>query len=62
MTRPKKLLRLGLAIAALGMLGACTVVPVQPTGYYRAAPVYVETYPTYRYPYPGGSIYYESLP
>lgn len=60
MTHLSKLLRLGFAITALGMLGACTVVPVQPGGYYRAAPAYVETYPAYGYP--GGSIYYESRP
>jgi len=58
MTRLTKIFRFGLAIAALGVLGACTVVPVQPTGYYRAPPVYVETYPAYAPP--RGTIYYDS--
>ena len=60
MTRLQKLVRLSFAIAVLGGLGACTVVPVQPVGYYRAAPVYVESYPAYGYP--GSSIYYQSGP
>lgn len=54
--------RLILAAALLASLGACTVVPVQP-GAYRSTPVYVETYPAYRYGYtpPGyyGNVYYE---
>jgi len=39
--------RLTLAVALLGSLGACTVAPAYPVGY-RAAPVYVESYPAYR--------------
>lgn len=52
------LIRLSLAAALLGSLGACTVVPVYPAGYYRAPPAYVETYPAYGYP--RANIYYES--
>ena len=44
------LIRLGLATVLLGSLGACTVVPAYPAGYYRAPPAYVETYPAYGYP------------
>jgi hypothetical protein len=61
----QKFIRLGLAVALVASLGACTVVPIQPVGY-RAPPVYVETYPaypiypTYRYGYPSASVYYES--
>lgn len=53
-----KLIRLGLAAALLGSLGACTVVPAYPAGYHRAPPAYVETYPAYGYP--SANIYYES--
>lgn len=51
MTLASTLSRLTLAAALLASLGACTVVPAYPTAYpagYRAAPVYVETYPAYR--------------
>ncbi|PKO33788.1 MAG: hypothetical protein CVU34_10460 [Betaproteobacteria bacterium HGW-Betaproteobacteria-7] len=44
-------IRLGLAIALLGSLTACTVVPAHPQGYYAGPPVVVETYPVYRYGY-----------
>lgn len=55
MTRLQILTRLTLAVALLGSLSACVVAPAQPVGY-RAPPVYVETYPTYRYvdPYYSG--------
>ena len=58
----QKFIHLGLAVALVASLGACTVVPIQPVGY-RAPSVYVETYPTYptyRYGYPSASVYYES--
>jgi hypothetical protein len=60
MTLKQTALRLGLAAALLGSLGACTVVPAYPSaGYYRAPPpAYVEPYPVYSYP--GASIYFES--
>lgn len=49
------LTRLGLATVLIASLGACTVVPAYPTGYYRApAPAYVESYPAYGY---SGSVY-----
>lgn len=51
-------LRLGLAIALFGCLGACTVVPTYPVAAPR--PVYVEHYPVYGYP--GATIYYQSGP
>lgn len=51
-------LRLSLAAALLGSLGACTVVPTYPVGYQRPPPAYVETYPAYGYP--TTSIYYQS--
>lgn len=54
------LIRLSLAAALLGSLGACTVVPAYPVGYHRAPPVYVESYPAYGYGYPRANIYYES--
>lgn len=54
---PPTFLRLGLAAALIGSLGACTVVPTYSAGY-PSRPVYVETYPTYVYP--GTSIYYQS--
>ena len=41
------LIRLGLAVIALGTLSACTVVPAHPVAY-RSSPVVVETYPVYR--------------
>jgi len=47
MTLRQTLSRLALAGALIASLGACTVVPAYPSGY-RSAPVYVETYPTYR--------------
>lgn len=52
MKRLPTLTRLVLAVALLGSLSACTVVPVQPHGYYRSPPVVIETYPVYRYGYP----------
>ena len=55
-----KLVRLSLAAVLFASLGACTVVPVHPVGYRAPPPVYVESYPTYRYGYPGASVYYES--
>ena len=55
-----KLVRLSLAAALFASLGACTVVPVHPVGYRAPPPVYVESYPTYRYGYPSASVYYES--
>jgi hypothetical protein len=53
----QKLLRLGLATALLGSLGACAVAPY-PVGYHRPPPAYVETYPGYGQP--SGTIYYNS--
>lgn len=47
MKHSRNLTRLGLAVVLLASLGACTVVPAYPAGY-RAAPVYVESYPAYR--------------
>jgi len=47
MKAPLTVIRLTLAAALLASLGACTVVPAYPVGY-RAAPVYVESYPAYR--------------
>ena len=55
-----KLVRLSLAAVLFASLGACTVVPVHPVGYRAPPPVYVESYPTYRYGYPSASVYYES--
>jgi hypothetical protein len=52
MKRTPVIIRLGLAIALLGSLTACTVVPAHPHGYYGGPPVVVETYPVYRYGYP----------
>lgn len=52
-----KLTRLSLAGALLASLGACAVGPAYPVGY-RAAPVYVESYPAYGYS--GGNIQYPS--
>lgn len=62
MNLKQHILRLGLAAALAGSLGACTVVPAYPSaGYYRSAPpAYVETYPAYSYP--SASIYVESGP
>ena len=57
MNLKQKLLRLALAIALVGSMGACAVVPY-PVGYHRAPPVYVETYPGYGQP--SGTIYYDS--
>lgn len=55
--KPRQIIiRLALAAALLGSLAACTVVPAYPAGY-RAAPVYVETYPVYRPAYSG--VYYQ---
>ena len=58
MKRRHSLVRLGLAAALLGSLAACTIVPAQPAAY-RAPPVYVETYPVYRYDYPHSHSYDE---
>lgn len=58
MTLRQTLSRLSLAAALLGSLGACAVVPAYPAGY-RAAPVYVETYPVYRPGYPGTYYQYD---
>lgn len=55
---PRSLLRLISAALLLGTLSACAVVPAPP-GYYRPAPVVVETYPAYRYAPPPATIYYE---
>lgn len=52
MNRYPLFIRLGLAIALLGSLTACTVVPAHPHGYYGGPPVVVETYPVYRYGHP----------
>ena len=57
MTISQKLLRLGLATALIGSLGACAVAPY-PAGYHRAQQGYVETYPAYGQP--SGTIYYNS--
>lgn len=59
MSLKQLLARLTLAALLLGGLNACTVVPAQPGayGYYRSAPVYIETYPSYRYGYPGTYYY-----
>lgn len=57
----QNLIRLSLAAALLGSLGACTVVPAYPVSY-RAAPAYVEPYPVYRYGTSRATIYYESNP
>ncbi|WP_153133230.1 hypothetical protein [Dechloromonas hortensis] len=54
------LTRLTIAALVLGGLSACTIVPAQPGAYgygYRTTPVYVETYPTYRYGYPNTYYY-----
>jgi len=54
------LTRLTIAVLLLGGLSACTIVPAQPGSYgygYRSTPVYVETYPTYRYGYPSTHYY-----
>lgn len=48
MTIRPTLSRIIAAVALLGSLGACTVVPAPP-GYYRSTPVVVESYPTYRH-------------
>lgn len=58
MNRQSFVLRLTLAAALLGSLGACTVVPTYPVGYQRPPPAYVESYPVYGYP--RTSIYYQS--
>ena len=58
MSLMQKTLRLSLAAALLGSLGACTVVPAYPVGYHRAPPVYVEPYPAYGHP--STTIYYQS--
>ena len=55
-----KLIRLSLAAVVFAGLGACTVVPIHPVGYRAPPPVYVESYPIYRYGNPGASIYFES--
>ena len=52
MTFTQKLIRLTLAAALLGSLSACVVAPPQAVGYRAPPPVYIETYPTYRYGYP----------
>ena len=57
MTLSRNLARLAVAAALLGSLSACVVAPPQAVGY-RAAPVYVESYPVYRSGYSGG--YYEN--
>lgn len=45
-----RLLRLTLALLFVGSLGACTVVPLGPPAVrIDAPPVYIETYPSYRY-------------
>ena len=54
----QKLTRLSLAVALFTCLGACTVAPMRSAGY-RATPVYVESYPTYR-SYPSPNIHYPS--
>lgn len=48
MSAIKTISRVALALTLLASLGACTVIPAQ-HGYYRPAPVYVETYPAYGY-------------
>ena len=58
MPRPQTIVRLLVAALITGSMGACTVVPAYPGAYYRPAPVYSETYPSYRAP--GATIYYES--
>ncbi|MBS1160056.1 MAG: hypothetical protein H6R15_2475 [Proteobacteria bacterium] len=58
MTLRQTILRLSLASALLGSLGACAVVPAYPAGY-RAAPAYVESYPVYRPGYYGGYYQYD---
>ena len=57
MTRTQKFLRLGLTIALLGSLGACTVVPAYPVGYRQAPPAYTGSYPSYDYS--ASTVYYE---
>lgn len=61
MTTTQRFIRLGLALAAIATLGACTVVPAQP-GYYRAPPPAYGTaypaYPAYGYPPPAATVYY----
>jgi len=57
MSLKQLLLRLGLATALIGSLGACAVAPY-PVGYHRPPPAYVETYPGYGQP--SGTIYYNS--
>jgi hypothetical protein len=57
MSLKQLLLRLGLATALIGSLGACAVAPY-PVGYIRPPPAYVETYPGYGQP--SGTIYYNS--
>lgn len=56
MSLTQSFIRLSLATALLVGLSACTIVPAHPSAY-RAPPVYVETYPSYRAPPP--TIYYE---
>lgn len=58
MTPRQIISRLVLAALLLGSLGACTVLPAYPANY-RAAPVYVETYPAYRPAYSGAYYQYE---
>ena len=58
MSITQKLTRLSLTMATFASLGACTVIPMHSAGY-RAAPVYVESYPTYR-SYPSPNIHYQS--
>jgi hypothetical protein len=52
MTLKQKIIRLGLATALIGSLGACAVAPY-PVAYHRAPPVYVQ---------PSGTVYYNSAP
>lgn len=55
MNLKQTIIRLSLASVILGILGGCAVVPYQ-TGYRRAPPVYVESYPAYGYS--GPNVYY----